>query len=167
MNKIFVIFIVTFLHCEALRPSKGCGKPPPELPFPGEAFKFIDIYNDKILGPTERNYIVYIPQSYNPDETNMLVIDMHGLHGSADGQSEGWWRKTAARKNDFIVVWLVCMIVPMVLVLGTVQPLRVLWVTPVSLIEQIGKSLNVTILVQLVMKITHVIGHLVQMTLVL
>mgnify|MGYP001367446216 CR=1 FL=1 len=95
MNKKILIILATFsLNCLALTPSKGCTKPPPDVPFPGEAFKFVDIYNDKILGPTERNYIVYIPETYNGDETNMLVFDMHGLHGSADGQSQGFWRQT-------------------------------------------------------------------------
>ena len=104
-KKIIIVFAIFSSHCLAVTPSRGCNKPPPDVPFPGEAFKFVDIYNDKILGPTERSYIVYIPETYNADETNMLVIDMHGLHGSADGQSKGFWRQTAERKKNTIVVW--------------------------------------------------------------
>ena len=98
------IFAILALRAKALTPSLGCGKPAPEVPFPGEAFEFVDIYNDKILGPTERKYIVYLPKNYNENEPNMLVVDMHGLGGSAEQQSHRSWRQTAERKN-FIVVW--------------------------------------------------------------
>ena len=104
--KLFLIsFLTIFLpNIEATTPSAGCGKPVPEVPFPGEAFEFVDIYNDKILGPTERKYIIYIPKTYNQNEPNMLVVDMHGLGGSAETQSHRAWRETAERKN-FIVIW--------------------------------------------------------------
>lgn len=83
-------------------------------------------YEDKLLGPVDRNYIIQIPKgktfyptflnlftpcimsnwSETDNETpKMMVLDLHGWTGSAASKAK-WsgWRQLGKRK-DFIVVW--------------------------------------------------------------
>lgn len=99
--KVFIFScLVQVSWMEKLSP--GCGKT--STVNPGDIKKFEFLYEDKYNGPVLRNYLIQIPPEYNKDIPFMLVFDLHGYTGSAEGQSHSPWRAVGKRQN-FIVVW--------------------------------------------------------------
>lgn len=63
MSRTIVLFALLYLISPSfgLRPSKGCDKPMAEWPFPGHHGTFSVTYEDKLLGPVDRDYILQVP----------------------------------------------------------------------------------------------------------
>ena len=44
-------------------------------------------YNDKLLGPVRRNYVIQIPKGLDNNSPVPMVLDLHGWTGSAQSQT--------------------------------------------------------------------------------
>jgi polyhydroxybutyrate depolymerase len=77
----------------APKPSAGCGKP---APMAGNAS--IDVMG------TSRDYIVALPQNYDPNKPYKLIYAWHGLGGSAMGVAATWYGLKNMSQNGAIFV---------------------------------------------------------------
>ena len=51
-------------------------------------------YNDKLLGPVRRNYIIQIPKGFDNNSPVPMVLDLHGWTGSAQSQThQSSWKQ--------------------------------------------------------------------------
>ena len=79
-----LIPLLTYLTCFAygLEPSPGCGQAT-EFPQPGDHQWINFIYEDKLLGPVERAFIIQIPFGYDDLKPLSMLFDVHWYGGSA------------------------------------------------------------------------------------
>ena len=87
------IFIVFITEVFSLKISPGCGlnKKPPVFGIHDDTKNFIETihvtYDDKLLGPVKRNYIIQIPNGFDNNSPVPMVLDLHGWTGSAQSQT--------------------------------------------------------------------------------
>ena len=66
----------------AVKPSPGCWHSS-DSPKPGESERFYFIYEDKLLGGVERDFIIQIPPGYDGNTPLHMLFDIHWYGGSA------------------------------------------------------------------------------------
>lgn len=100
----FLAFCLSVVLC--LKPSPGCGNSDNAGRIPKQVVDTIHVtYNDKLLGPLNRRYLIQIPRSFDNTFAVPIVFDLHGYTTSPEGESHqsGW--KHLGQTEEFIVVW--------------------------------------------------------------
>ncbi|XP_023346464.1 uncharacterized protein LOC111715385 isoform X2 [Eurytemora carolleeae] len=84
--------------------SSGCGILHEGEPGAGGLWRTIQT-SDPYFGGTEREYLIYIPSTYTPDNPSPLVLDFHGWGGSADWHiKDSLWDAVGEEEGLIIVV---------------------------------------------------------------
>ena len=108
-----ILLFLAILGCVlCYNPSPGCGESSTESDYysiRGDDKNFIETihvtYNDKLLGPVMREYIIQIPKGFDNNSPVPMVLDLHGWTVTAQQQSHSSGWKQLGNTEKFIVVW--------------------------------------------------------------
>jgi len=106
MKQLFLLFLSFYsIGVQSLKPSPGCGNTGGNIR-PKPLVETIHVtYDDKLLGPLNRKYIIQIPRSFDNTYAVPMILDLHGYTVSANAQTHqsGW--KHLGQTEELIVVW--------------------------------------------------------------